>query len=115
MSLKDRLKSDMTDVFLNTDQFAETIIYKKRNGTQRTIKAIVYRDDERGRMEVDHGVAHVLSVYVTNDATLGVSSSEWDNGDSFIFSRDVGGDVETLMLTETPMQDEGGLLFHFGP
>lgn len=44
MTFKTRVASDVKDVFLNADEFAETITYTPHGGAAQTINAIVIRD-----------------------------------------------------------------------
>ena len=44
MTLKTAMGDDMEKIFLNSNEFAETITYVKKNGTELSIKAVVERN-----------------------------------------------------------------------
>jgi hypothetical protein len=121
MSLKDELAGEMLNIFLNDDEFAESVVYVNRDGDSRTIKAIVDRNDIGGRDETDHGVQEMMTVEVAIHATLGILPSELDNGDALFFSHQADVDADATdstqkhMITAAPMQGDGSLTFRFGP
>lgn len=82
MTLRDTLTDDASSVFLNTDEFAESVTYKPRGSvTTRPIRAVVERE-QLATVNEDGGetVAPMFIVHVANDSTLGISSDELDTG-----------------------------------
>ncbi len=109
MSLKDSLVSDMTGVFLNTDDFAEEVIYTNVDGEQRTIKAMVFRDPVQNDLNVPQPK---LRIIVANDSTSGISSDELDTGgDTITVAYRKGEDAQEFGISRSPTggEDEGGL------
>ncbi len=74
MTLKTQMASDVTDVFLNTDEHAEAFTVIEKDGTQRTsivgcVVAERVKRDVIKRRELSTPVLHVL---FANDATTGI-------------------------------------------
>ncbi|MCD6459408.1 hypothetical protein J7L67_01920 [bacterium] len=44
MTFKSLVQDDLKNVFLNTNEFAEEIVYMPKNGTAKTIVALISRD-----------------------------------------------------------------------
>ena len=62
MSLKDLIESDVQDVFLDTDEFAETVTrYSSGTGAGVSVTAIVTLDD--GEVDTSSGTTHVHNGY----------------------------------------------------
>lgn len=88
MTLRTLITDDATSVFLNTDEFAESVTYKPRlfsvgdtRATSRTISAVVIR--ELIQVVSEDGGETVLpsfEVHVANDSATGISSDELDLG-----------------------------------
>ncbi len=84
MTLKELIESDVADVFMNTDDFAEDVTYYPAGGgASRTVSAIV---DEDGTFQTDDtGLARTEVIHVTvsrnrNDETTdGVAVGGIDN------------------------------------
>lgn len=74
MSLKNDLTKDVINTFLNTDEFAEDIVYTPKNESAKSIRAIVNRKRLDPSLE-DSGrvLAGQAEIFVANDATHGVS------------------------------------------
>lgn len=74
MSLKNELTKDVINTFLNTDEFAEDIIYAPKGETAKSIRAIVNRKRLDPSME-DSGrvLAGQAEIFIANDAVAGVS------------------------------------------
>ena len=111
MTLKSQLSIDAAKVFLNTDEFAEEITYTPKNGSPKTIKALVVRN----RIDAaDQGVGRIASrqaeVYIANDAINGVTSV--DKGDDEVsFPETAGGTPITWVVIDLLGMDHLGL-FH---
>jgi hypothetical protein len=80
MGLKDSIANDSLTVFLSTDEFAELVTYKPRNGGSRTVQAIVDREPPTLLDEVGNVISLTFMVYVKNDEADGISGQEVDTG-----------------------------------
>ena len=86
MTLADSLKADASQVFLRTDDFAETVTYHPHTyfggtpASDRTIIAVVERLEVQTLEEGGNAVIPLFSVHVANSNTLGISSDEIDTG-----------------------------------
>lgn len=80
MTLKAMMAADSLAVFLNTDDFAEEIVYYPRGGGARRIKAVVNRDPPQFYDASGAVVAVSFIVYVSNSLTDGISTTEIDTG-----------------------------------
>jgi hypothetical protein len=87
VTLRGAITDDASSVFLNADEFAESVTYKPRlysvgdSRVNRPIKAVVIR--ELVQVVSEDGGETVLpsfEVHVANDSTLGISSDELDTG-----------------------------------
>ncbi len=73
MTFKDRIKSDVVNIFLNENEFAEEITYTPKGGSAKTIKAIVDRKvlnpaaETANRIFIDE-----VDIPIATDATYGV-------------------------------------------
>jgi len=111
MTLHDMIRSDSVDVFCNPDDFAESVVYYKRNGLSRTINAVVQREAFEVNPEDGDTVVPLFEVHVANDSTLGISSSELNRGgDQIAFATRIGQPIERRTITRLRMHDEGMLV-----
>lgn len=118
MTLRALITDDATSVFLNTDDFAETVTYKPRlfaNGDarpNRSISAVVIRDlisvvsEDGGEV-----VLPSFEVHVANDSTSGISSDELDlGGDKLSFPVRDGMTAMDRAIVRLITQDHGMLV-----
>lgn len=117
MSLRDLIESDASSVFCNTDDFAESITYVPKLYAEgdaranRTIKAVVVRQQLQVISEDVETVAPVFEVHVANSSTLGISSDELDlGGDALTFPPRIGETTATRTITQLLDHDEGMLV-----
>ena len=117
MSLRDLMESDAASVFCSTDDFAESITYVPKlfaDGDarpNRTIKAVVIRQQLQVISEDVETVAPVFEVHVVNSSTLGISSDELDlGGDALTFPPRVGEAAATRTITQLLDHDDGMLV-----
>lgn len=68
MGFKEQVATDIDDVFLNTSEFAEEIIYTPAVGSPKTIKAIVRKEGKEADYEDD-------GRFNRNEATITISTS----------------------------------------
>lgn len=110
MTLKASIKADALTVFLNEDEFAESIIYRPRGGGTRTIKAIVDRDPP-SYWSTGEVVSPSFRIQVKNSCTTGIASHELDTGGDFVNLRKKINAVEQseCSILRLVYQDEGML------
>lgn len=106
MTLAERITADGKGLFLDTDDFAESVTYVPHNyagetvRVNRTINAVVIR----------HSV-HLFEVHVANDVLLGITSTEIDVGrDQLSFAKRTGGTAAERTIQRMPTHDEGMLV-----
>ena len=107
MSFKDLLLEDVKNCLLNTNEFAESITYTPKNGSPKTIKAIIVRSRlEPGGEDTGRILRNQCEVYIANDATDGVTSV--DKGDDQLqFPELVGGSDITWVAIDIISKNEG--------
>jgi len=117
MTARDNIAADALAVCTDTDGFAEALTYYPHQGfgeaapASRSISGIVVR---RQINTYEDDVATQLKefeVYVANDATSGISSTELDLGGDRIGIPDRDGKSEVIRtILELTDQDHGGLV-----
>lgn len=80
MTLKETIIQDSTTVFLNEDDFAESIEYHPRSGGTRTILAIVNRAPPALMDSAGNVLSVSVTLFVANSSTDGINSREIDTG-----------------------------------
>jgi hypothetical protein len=111
MSLHDLIKEDAKKVFANPDDFAEPVVYYKRNGRSRKIDAVVVRDDSLQLQEASDLVTPRFTIYVANDEAEGIASDELDlGGDQIGLSSRVGEPIDRRSIVRLVDHDEGMLV-----
>ena len=63
MTLRATIESDVSNVLLVTDEFAEVVTYYPVNGPQRSVRAIV--EEMGATVDQTHGLASVETILVT--------------------------------------------------
>jgi hypothetical protein len=107
MSFKDQLKQDMANSFLNSYEFAEDITYTPKNGTPKSIKAVINRKrlnpaaEDIGRVLTNQG-----EIFLANHSTGGVVAVN-KGGDVVSFPDSVGGSPVDWAVIDVLGQDEG--------
>jgi hypothetical protein len=117
MTLRDAIASDATAVFLNSDDFAESVTYHPHRfygsalRSPRAIKAVVIREQVDNFAEDVVTVLPRFEVHVANDATNGISSTEIDTGgDQLEFPARDGKAAERRAILKITTQDNGMLV-----
>jgi len=111
MSLHDLIQEDAKKVFANPDDFAEPIVYYKRNGRSRKIDAVVLREDSLQLPEASDLVTPRFTIHVANDETEGIASDELDlGGDQIGLSPRVGDPIDRRSIVRLVEHDEGMLV-----
>lgn len=99
MTLKTQMADDAPAVFLNTDEFAETVTYTPSGGSGRSIKAIVELNvasivtSQDGQTHADRA-----TLYASRNASTGIPSPSHD--DQFTISGN------TWKVVDIPAQDD---------
>jgi hypothetical protein len=111
MSLRDTIIRDAKKVFSSPQDFAEPVVYYKRNGRSRKINAVVERDDSSQLQEASDLVTPVFKVRACNDEAEGIASNELDlGGDQIGLPPRVGEPVERRSIVRLVEHDEGMLV-----
>lgn len=112
MTLKQMMQDDAGSVFLNTDEFAETVAYGAVGAiSRRSIKAVVFREAIAGTEESGGVVTPVFEVHVANNSTTGISSTEINlGGDVIDFPVRDGLASSTRRIVAITTQDEAMLV-----
>jgi hypothetical protein len=76
VTLRAQITSDVAAVFLNNEDFAETLYYKPKDSDQRTLTCVVDEDDDY--QDQDTGIMHkrVLSVFASRSASTGIDTPQ---------------------------------------
>lgn len=107
MTLKDQMKADASSVFTNTDDFAEVVTYYAGGtGSGRAVNAVVERDVQ---LITDQNIPALATfIYVANDETIGISSTELDTGkDTLGVSLRYGESAQVRQIVGVDESDEG--------
>jgi hypothetical protein len=99
MSLSDSIKNDVSAIFLNTEDFAEAIVYYFAVGGSRSINAIVDRNPPAIYDAAGTVVMPSFIVTIDNDCTTGVTRGEMNTGGDEIELLAEYGDVQRTRLT----------------
>lgn len=117
MSLRSEIVADADRVFLQSDDFAETVTYHPyRYATdsvrvEREIKAVVTRNQVSAFTPDGEVILPELEIRVANDATTGISRDEIDTGgDQIEVAVKVGGTAERRSIQYITESDEGMLV-----
>ena len=117
MTLASSIVTDATTVFLDTDDFAETITYHPHRyygdaaRSDRSIVANVVRQSIVIMEGVTESVSPVWEVTVANSTTTGINSDELDlGGDAFTLSPRDGKTAERRSIVRLISQDAGMLV-----
>lgn len=113
MSFKDNLSSDMA-VFLNSDEFGESITYTPHGGSPISIVALIDRDHPNpGRDDVRTDrqfPVNTVQLTIAKHATLGVASVK-ERFDRVALKRKISdAGTTTFTITRIVEQDEGAWL-----
>ena len=114
MTLKDMILADSVNVFINSSEFAESVIYKTSPGkptpVTRTINAVVIRQAV-GESEETGTSVPFFEVHVANNLTVGISSTEIDlGGDTIDIPVRPGMTASARAIVSIIDQDEGMLV-----
>jgi hypothetical protein len=111
MSFKDNLKRDTLNCFLKPDEFAEAIQYTPKNGSPKTIKAVINRKRlNPGGEESGRTLQNQIEIFIANDSTYGVASIN-KGGDEVLFPEVIGGIDVNFVVVDILGEDQG--MWHF--
>ncbi len=111
MSLHDTIQADAANVFCNVNDFAETVVYYKRNGLSRSVNAVIVREAFAINPEDGDTITPVFEIHVANNSETGIASEEINiGGDQLKFSPRVGQPVSRRSITRIMGHDEGMLM-----
>ena len=107
MTLRDLFSSDVEEVILNTDDFAEQITYTRKEspGSPRDINAKISRMEPDDREESSYTRYRAARVTVQNHAEKGVVKPE--EGDTIRLVMRVGRPAVTARVTAIIVSNEG--------
>lgn len=106
-SFKEQLVFDAVNVFLRSDEFAETITYTPKDGVEKLIRAIVDRQqispagEDTGRI-----LQNQVKISIANSETYGVISII-KGGDKVSLPERIGGPDVDFLVVDILSQDEG--------
>jgi len=106
MSLHDLIEDDAS-LFVSTSDFGETVVYRTRSGTARSISAVVFRQVAEA-IEDESRSLTVFEVHVINSTSTGISPTEIDlGGDTLDLADRVGKTARPRSIIQITEQDEG--------
>lgn len=107
MSFKDKVKTDVTEIFLNTNELAETIQYTPYGQSAKSIKALVDRGNVAGDPQFQNKIGrNQCKIAISIDATEGVASV--DKGrDAASFPDILGGSAVDWAVVDILGRDDG--------
>ncbi|MEI8350091.1 MAG: hypothetical protein WCI77_08045 [Candidatus Omnitrophota bacterium] len=74
-TFKEILDNDVKNVFLNTNEFAESITFTPYGGTAKSIKAIVQRSRlDPASEDTGRSLLNQAEIFIANDSVEGVTS-----------------------------------------
>ena len=94
MSLKDSIRKDVTNIFLNEDDFAERIVYYFRSGGSESVSAMVERSPSAIYDPAGNVVLPVFSITISNSCQSGITTEKIDVG---------GDEVEVIAELGSPI------------
>ncbi len=105
MTFKSQLKEDALSCFLNTNEFAENIIYTSAGSEARIIKALVNRGKiSPGREDALRTLQNQAELFVLNDEAAGISLI--NKKDDKIILADLEGDTKECRIVEVLNKDD---------
>ena len=105
MSLKTQMSQD-AGIFLNPGEFAEAVVYTPKNGTAKTIQAVIDRKRLNPAGEdVGRTLVNQSEIFIAYDADVGVSAVN-KGGDIVSFPVNLGGTPIDWAVIDILGQDE---------
>lgn len=94
-TLREQMTTDVLSVFLNTDEVAQSVVYRPRGGSSYTVKAVVSGDQAYEASENSDTLTGELRVFVSRAA-----STDTDAGTTIGIPNPQIGDVIAVTYTE---------------
>lgn len=105
MTFHEQAQTDFKNVILNQSEFAEPITYTPKNGSPRTINAVVVRDRLRPDSQVQaNTLTKIFELYIANDSVAGVTEVDI-RGDTVAVAEQYGGETITMRVVEVLDKD----------
>jgi hypothetical protein len=107
MSLSDDIKDDLVSEFLDTNEFAEQIVFCPYNAAAVTIAAVIDRKPKEPTIEDNNrSLSNEAEIMIARDATYGRATIDVIN-DKVQFPPNIDGDNEDWTIAEIISQDNG--------
>lgn len=109
--LSDQLADDAAMIFGDTEAVPgmESITYTPRNGTARTINAVVNRNPPE--TAAGNGLKPSMTITVANHATLGIDITTFNAGGDYVtLGTDTGDTTKRICLHGKPITQDAGML-----
>lgn len=109
MTLKTQMATDMKEVFLNSDEFAESITYTPYGGSAKTINAVILRERLLPNgVDAGRSVGRDAEILIANDSTEGVTSVTYrgPNLDTVSFPVNQGGTAVNWKVVDVLGKDD---------
>ena len=108
MTFQSQLPEDMSNVFLNTSEFGETIEFLQGGdpGQKVTINAIVDREVSQGDPSQAYLEGTFFEVWISNDATKGRTAVD-PKKDTIRVAKTFGGSLQDAAILEVLDSDSG--------
>ena len=111
MTLRSTIISDVATVFTNTNDFAETVLYRPLGGATRSISAVVFRQVAELISDAENRLVTVFEVHIKNDGCSGIATSELNlGGDQIDIAERIGKAAKPRAIVQVIDQDEGMLV-----
>lgn len=107
MTFKTAALADLTNIILNSDEFAEVVTFKPLTGSSRQIKAVVFRAElQPFDLSAGRSLTKTCRVIIAKDATLGAATID-KGGDKISFAEIEGGTVIDWRVVDIINDDLG--------
>lgn len=107
MSLKSQLSADALSVFLNINEFGETIVYTPKGESGKSISAIIDREPQQtSKQDKNRSSRKQCELFIANDSTYGVVSIT-KGVDKVSFSEILGGATQDWLVLDVIDHDGG--------
>lgn len=107
MTLKSQMGDDAVNLFLNTGEFAESIVYTPSGSAPKTINAVIVRKRlDADQQDEGHLLENQCEVYVANHAVSGVDSVA-KGKDILSFPEQPGGAPVDWFVEDVIEKDDG--------
>jgi hypothetical protein len=104
MSNFDEIMGEDARALVDIEEFGEPIVYTPKDGTPKTINALVIREFHENREGMPGTRRDILTVYVLNDADDGVATIN-SGGDTITVAHRIGGATKDYLVKGPILQD----------